>query len=198
MGLAVTSGAAAGLANQLFKFGHDWLADRRTKEGQRRELEHQATMQERELHHQRDLQREEREHQAAVRREDVFFEAQKELLPKVVAVRSWIQWWWGELYGGEVDYHPVSLHRPEAVQTPADAIRALEQVAGSHPSKAVRVYARELFNSIDGTVNMPDHYGNSDPTVDELSNWSQRAAELVDALHDPEYAPKKIERKRPT
>jgi hypothetical protein len=51
LGLAVSSGTAAGLANQAFRFVHDKLADSRTKESQRRELIHQETMQGRELSH---------------------------------------------------------------------------------------------------------------------------------------------------
>jgi hypothetical protein len=121
LSLAAASGAAAGLANQLFRFGHDWIADRRTKEGQRRELDHQRALQDRELAHQRDLQSEEREHQAQLRREEAFFAAREELLGEAVAVFDWAQWWWGDLYGAEVDYHPISLNRPELHEA-ADAM----------------------------------------------------------------------------
>lgn len=189
VGLAVSSGAAAGLANQVFKFVHDKLADSRTKATQHRELEHQRTMQERELRHQRDLQREEREHQAEVRREAAFFEARRDLLGNAAAVYEWIQWWWGDLYGAEVDYYPVSLNPPQVVQTAADAITALSEIAAKHPSREIRVFARNLSDSIDGTVNMPDQDGDSSPSVNQLSGWSKRAAALIDALHDPTYQP---------
>ena len=96
----MSSGAAAGLANQAFRFVHYKLADSRTKESQRRKLIHQEAMQGRELSHQRDLQREELKHQAEVRREVAFFEARRELLSSAVAAYDWVQWWWGDLYGG--------------------------------------------------------------------------------------------------
>jgi hypothetical protein len=188
LALAVSSGAAAGLANQGFRFFHDWLADRRTAAAQARDLRHQDTMQERELLHQRDLQREEREHQGELRREAGFFEARKDLLAKAVGVREFISWWWGRLYGSDVDYYPVSLNIP-AIAVPADAISALADIAGQHPFKAVRTYARDLADSIDGVVNMPDPSGDSDPGVEQLSDWLQRSDELIESLHDPSHAP---------
>ena len=41
---------------------------------------------------------------------------------------------------------------------------------------------------------MPDHYGDSNPSVEQLANWSKRVSELIDGLHDPDYFPQKIAR----
>lgn len=186
-GLAVTSGAAAGLANQVFKFGHDWLADQRTKDSQRRELDHQEAMQARELQHQRDLQEEERDHAVEIRSEVAFFDARNELLTKAVGVYDWVQWYWGDLYGADVDYYAISVFEPD-YHTPADAIGALSAIAGRHPLKEVRNYARALGDSIDAASNQPGPGARNDgPGVKLLANWSKRAGELIDALHDPEH-----------
>ncbi|WP_109470924.1 hypothetical protein [Ornithinimicrobium cavernae] len=197
-GLAASSGAAAGLANQLFKFLHDLLAERRRGRAQDRELEHQKLIQDRELEqqttsqkrgldHQRELQREEREHQAELRREADFYDARRAHVPGVSAVYGYIQWWWGELYGDDVDYHPRTQNRPELVQSTSDALAALAELAGSHPLKPVRIFAWKLHGNIDSTVNSTTPGGYSDPTMNQLSDWSKRTLELVDALHDPQH-----------
>lgn len=188
-GLAVTSGAAAGLANQVFKFGHDWIADRRTRESQRRELEHQRTMQDRQLEHQRDLQREERDHEAELRREAAFFEAQKTLLPDAVAVDEWVNWWWGDLYGEEADYYQPSLPKDARVKTGNEAVRALGRIAGLHPSRGIRIFARRLADTVDSTINQPGDEGSAQPSRKEIGHWKERTEELVESMHDPDHVP---------
>ncbi|MGO0578198.1 hypothetical protein [Ornithinimicrobium panacihumi] len=182
----------------MFKFFHDLIAERRgvraraqqlahQQSMQQTELDHQTTTQQRDLAHHLALQREERAHQAEVRREADFYEARRAYLPGVVAVHDWIQWWWGDLHGAEVDYHPVTQNQPKLVRSPGDAMTVLAELAGNHPSKSIRDFARQLLDSIDSTVNFPDPSGYRDPTVDELANWSKRAGELIDALHDPKH-----------
>ncbi len=190
-GVAITSGIVAGVANQVARFGHDWMARKGARDQQARELGHQEALQARELQHQRDLQREERDHQAEIRQEAAFFDARKELLRHAVDTHAWIQWAWGKDFGAEVDYYPISIHKPKFSE-PADAITALTEIAGSHPSKNLRAYARALADSIDGVVNMPMPDGSADPGVEDYSNWSQRAEQLIDAMHDPTYSPQEI------
>lgn len=173
LSFAVVSGAAAGVMNQIARFIHDLIADRRTKESQRRELEHQRT-----------LRREDREHQDAVRSEVSFFESRNALLGDAVCVRDYIDWWWGHLYGADVDYHPVSLN-PPTFGSPADAISALRKIAGLHTTRHVRALAQDLADSVDTRVNTPDNWGNSDPTFEQLGNWVTSAEGLIEAMHGP-------------
>src|SRR5690349_10478543 len=95
VGLAVTSGAVAGVANQLARFIHDWLARRFLAKEQREQLEHQSKAQSLELAHQKDLQDREISHQRQVRAEDAFYTARDNLIDNAVEAFSWIQWTWG-------------------------------------------------------------------------------------------------------
>lgn len=186
--LAVSSGLAAGLANQLFRFVHDALAEGRQKKSQRLELKHQEDMLRRQSEGQRELQLEEREHQRRLRREEAFFHARTRFAPAVTGVQEWITWWWADLYRDEVDYHPVNLHPPATIVSPADAIRSLSQLAGEHPWKSVRARAERLRLDIDNACNRDDltEQGEPRPTVDQLSNWERQAGALLDALHEPD------------
>lgn len=202
-GLAFASGAAAGLANQGFRFFHDLIADKRNAKTQARELTHQETMQvrdlaqqetmqERELVHQRDLQAEEREHEAAVRREAAFAEAKKELLPLAVAVSTWIDWSWGKAHGELADYFPPPLPDDATVRGSGDVIHALKQISGRHPAKTVRRFAGSLSDQIDNSMNFAVFSGSGEivnPDPDEFARWDKMAHELIESMHDPGHQP---------
>ncbi|WP_327639537.1 hypothetical protein OHB24_14575 [Kribbella sp. NBC_00482] len=201
-GVAVTSGLVAGIANQLAKFGHDWLTRRGVRKlketelahqetTQARQLEHQETIQARDLEHKQRLQAEEREHQTAVRREAAFFEARKELVPLAVAVLDWVDWQYGKEHGDEADYHHIQ-RKPAKLADASEAIAALQRIAGEHPSKMVRDRAAYLKGSLDSAYNMPNPDGVAEPDSTEMSRWLREADELVHAHHDPDYPPIKV------
>jgi hypothetical protein len=202
-GLTVTAGAVAGVvagvANQLAKAGHDWLANRRESRRQAKELEHQTTtqtrelehqqaMQARELEHQRALQREDREHQESVRRTAAFFDARKDLLPLAVDVGDWIDWEFGRLYGADVDYHQVARQTPRLTDAGA-AVASLTRIAGEHPGKDVRDRARRLRDRIAHAYNTPNADGRMEPREGTMGEWFGEVDDLIQAHHDPDYHP---------
>lgn len=92
-------------------------------------------------------------------------------------------WRWGTEFGPDVDYFPICLNVPSLTEA-GDVIPALEQIAGLHPTKVIRDYARKLADSIDGVVNAPVG-GSADPGVADYRQWVEQASGLIDALHDP-------------
>lgn len=192
-GLALTSGIVAGVANQCARFLHDWIARRFQADEQEKQLAQQSLIQRRDLEHQAQRQERDIAHQRQVRAEDAFYAARDALLANAVDTYAWIQWSWSSDFGAEVDYYPISLNKPDT-HTAGDAITALNEIAGKHPKKGVREYAKAIADSIDGIVNMPEPDGSADPGVEDYSYWSRRTEQLIDAMHDPDYQPQTVEK----
>ncbi|MCW2735458.1 hypothetical protein [Nocardioides sp.] len=186
-GLAVTSGAVAGVANQVARFGHDWLARRGQAKQQTAQLEHQRTLQTEQLNHQKALQQEQRSHEARLRLEGFFFDARKEFLPLAMEANDWIDWEFADRFGGEVDYYILDRQRPK-LGSAGEAVAALLRVAGEHPSANVRQRARRIGDGIDGAFNMPDpNTGRAEPSDEQMREWMGAADDLILSMHDPDF-----------
>lgn len=172
--LAVTSGIAAGLMNQLLSW---W------REGRQRKFT--AEEQEKERAHLQRVHQDEREHQRLLRREEAHARARDEYIERVQNLHDWIQYEWGKRFGLDVDY--ASSHAvPPKFTKPEEAIKAAREVAIGHPTREVRAAAVSIEHSIDGCFNQIVGNRLNEPSDEDFREWSSSVDELIDLLHVPD------------
>lgn len=171
--LAFTSGVVAGVTNQGLAWAREAV--------QRR---HSASEQDRERKHQEQLQADERQHQRLLRREAAHSNAKPVYLPCAEQIHDWVQYEWGERWGGDVDYVGIHMVRP-ILTRPEEVIAAARKIATGHPTADVRSQASTLEGQIDGEFNMINGATVGEPTENDFRRWSQLVDQLITALHDP-------------
>lgn len=165
--LAVTSGLAAGLMNNLTSLltGHLERAARSKERG------------------------EERSHASLLRREVAHEYARNDFL---VMAKDLVEW--AEELGYERFYEEVGdpIFRPPTGQKgltgEKDALDALREIKYGHPSAEVRDKAQEMFDDVAYVYSefLPDGEPASPLDLDKAKKWSGNAKALLESIHTPD------------
>lgn len=185
--LALGSGVAAGLANNLLGFIRDHLGYRAKKAADQKATEAALQQQSNEQAHQIKMDELRRTSEADLRRDQAFESAREELIDAAAKVHDYLESDWYQRFGAEYDFHlrPTSL-------TPTkreDVYIGLQRIQHRHPRHEVRVAAARLSSRIRSAYDVPRQDGQpvieDDP--EELGELMDLSQELTEGLHNPDY-----------
>lgn len=140
----------------------------------------------------------ERLHQRNLRAEEAHADARLELLSHAAQILDWIEYEWAAEYGVEADYTGEHLPKPELKSVMA-ALSGLRKIEIFHPTKAVRIAAKNLRQRLDGHYNVYDpniehahaigtarsSEMHAAPSRNQFEAWTALAEELVESIHLP-------------
>lgn len=165
--LAVTSGLAAGVMNNLTSL----LTGKFERKAQKKERSR------------------ERAHAALLRREAAHEDARDRYLPAAEALAEWTEEVAYEKFFEDVGdpiFRPPTAAK--GIENEAYALDELRKIKYGHPTKAVRDLARKLFDDVARVYS--EFVGDGQPasqlTLETAKAWSRDAGQLVELIHSEE------------
>jgi hypothetical protein len=172
LALAAGSGVAAGITNQLLS----WLRDHMQRSFQRDQYT-------RELEHQKLMLQDQRRHEALLRAEQAHYKARPSFMPHAQNVHAWLYKEWAVRCGREFAY-TAKVESPVALRGPDDVLAELDEIAVAHPTRSVRLLARELDGQFETCYNVVAADQETGPTEEQLVSWISAATRLIEAIHE--------------